>query len=81
MKKLYIEGNYFVIDDTVSIVLVQRKDVNYIEDSTKFTIQTTPIASVLDITFIDSVNWYDAEGLTAYDEDSMRAFLRTNTGR
>lgn len=80
MKKIYLDNNYIIFDlGDGTLTSFSIKSV-YKEQSDSFWIKDAVVNTVFSITFQDVSNWFDSTGTVAYTEETLRTFLRSNTG-
>ena len=80
MKKIYISGNYIIVDNGAGDLIefpVNNTFYKYRNDV--FTIEETLGGDRVIIPLTDVVNWFDEAGLIAYSFNSLTIFLRENT--
>jgi hypothetical protein len=83
MDKLYLQGNYIVIEQGAETFVFSKYFCTYYETSLNVLIQgnlSAPTLRTCSILIADIPNYYDETGLIAYTVDTFKDFLRQNTG-
>jgi hypothetical protein len=84
MNKLYIEGNYLIIEDTrvgtvVSNFVIKQSTYSLVDDPAGYIINTVGRDGIVILT-ADIGTWFDEAGVVPFTEATLIAFLRLNTG-
>jgi hypothetical protein len=84
MNKLYIEGNYLIIEDTragtvVSNFVIKQSSYSLVADPAGYSIDTFGRDSIIILT-ADIGTWFDEAGVVPFTEATLITFLRLNTG-
>tara|TARA_R110000772_G_scaffold260853_1_gene379080 strand:+ start:219 stop:470 length:252 start_codon:yes stop_codon:yes gene_type:complete len=81
MNKLYIEGNYLIIDEAGLVRNFPIKSSSYslVSDPDGYSIDSYGRDSIVILT-ADIFKWFDEAGAIAFTEASLIVFLRLNTG-
>ena len=82
MKKIYKSGNYVIVENGDNVFeYAIGKTVYNLDNSVYYIIeQSGQGIGKTGIVISDITNWYDEAGSTAYTEETLVSFLRTNTG-
>lgn len=81
MKKLYISGNYLIVDDGAGTVKeFALGHVTYEETNENFVLNQKSTEDYKAILKSDIANWYDEPGTTPFSEATARTLFRENTG-
>jgi len=83
MDKIYLQGNYIVVEQGTETFVFSKYFCTYYETATNLLIQgnlSAPTLRTCSIPIIDIPNYYDETGLIPYDADSLKDFLRVNSG-
>jgi len=81
MNKLYIEGNYLIIQEGIVIS-------NFIALSSTYSLTIEPDGYIINTSGRDGIvihtadigTWFDEAGVVAFTEATLITFLRLNTG-
>lgn len=84
MNKLYIEGNYLIIEDTRTGTVVS----NFIALSSTYSLVVEPDGYIINTVGRDGIviltadigTWFDEAGVVPFTEATLITFLRLNTG-
>lgn len=81
MNKLFIEGNYLIIDrdGEVANFSIKSTDYSLAIEPDGYVIKTAG-KDPITILSTDIDTWYDEDGLVQFTEASLIVFLRLNTG-
>lgn len=83
MDKLYLQGNYIVIEQSGETFVYSKNFCTYYETALSIMIQQnlqSPVLRTCAIAITDIPNYYDEAGVVAYTVDTFKDFLRINTG-
>jgi len=83
MDKIYLNNNYIVVEVGGETSVFPKFYAAYYETSTHFFISNVigqSYVRTVSIELADIPNFYDEAGVTAYNINTLRAFLRLNTG-
>lgn len=81
MKKIYVSGNYVIAELTNGDVKeFAINKCTYEETPLNFVVNSEDVRDSLSIRKTDSGTWFDESGAVAYTEETLRTFLRNNTG-
>ena len=81
-KRLYADVNYIIKEDVDGNLLDYPKKHSFMtERSGAFVVRDSANDTEFTITYLDASNYRDGGGLDSqYTTESLRVFLRTNTG-
>lgn len=81
MNKIYVSGNYIIVEffdgEISSFASVFSV---YDESISKYTLNDTSTGGVLEIDFQDVGTWFNEFGTTSFTLETLRSFLETNSG-
>ena len=79
MNKIYTSDNYIIVDIDGDINAFPKNKSDYEEEDDTFILRR-PNRRIQVFPFNDIENWFDEEGLVNYTKETLRSFLRQNTG-
>jgi hypothetical protein len=83
MDKIYLQGNYIIVEQSGETFVYSKNFCTYYETATTILIQqnlSSPVLRTCAIPIVDIPNYYDQTGVTPYTTTTLKDFLRSNTG-
>ncbi len=80
MNKIYLSENYIIIENGGALTALSKGDSVYGESVDSFSLSHNDV-SVTSIGFSEVGGFYDKEGEVNYTVETLRSFLRKNTGK
>jgi len=83
MDKIYLQGNYIIVEQSGETFVYSKNFCTYYETATTILIQqnlSSPVLRTCAIPIVDIPNYYDQTGVTPYTTTTLKDFLRTNSG-
>ena len=80
MNKIYTSDNYIVVDKGGKKSTYSKAHSEYDESIDEFILRKFPDKGVLEIPFTEVPLWFDVTGAIPYTLETLREFLRQNTG-
>lgn len=80
MKKIYTSDNYIVVDNNGAISSYAKTHSEYGEAPDSLILRKFPDKEVATFGFSEIGDWFDETGLIPFTEETLRTFLRQNSG-